>query len=127
MYCFVYYCSSITPTPLGEGKSTQTLGLAQAFVSHLKKNAVAVVRQPSQGPLFGIKGNRIYKYIIINLKSSINYSILGCSAIRRCVPQLSHAIASLVQESVMRLARVLQVAKWSTMPSIRGPLTAVNS
>ncbi|BFZ07308.1 hypothetical protein BsWGS_10347 [Bradybaena similaris] len=48
--------TGITPTPLGEGKSTTTVGLAQALGAHLKKNVFACVRQPSQGPTFGIKG-----------------------------------------------------------------------
>ncbi|XP_066282488.1 C-1-tetrahydrofolate synthase, cytoplasmic-like isoform X3 [Branchiostoma lanceolatum] len=48
--------TGITPTPLGEGKSTTTLGLTQALGAHLKKNTFACVRQPSQGPTFGIKG-----------------------------------------------------------------------
>lgn len=48
--------ASITPTPLGEGKSTTTIGLAQALGAHIKKNCFACVRQPSQGPTFGIKG-----------------------------------------------------------------------
>ncbi len=48
----------ITPTPLGEGKSTTTVGLAQAIGAHLKKNVFACLRQPSQGPTFGIKGVR---------------------------------------------------------------------
>lgn len=47
---------SITPTPLGEGKSTTTVGLVQALGAHLGKVAFACVRQPSQGPTFGIKG-----------------------------------------------------------------------
>lgn len=47
---------SITPTPLGEGKSTTTIGLAQALGAHLGRPAFACVRQPSQGPTFGIKG-----------------------------------------------------------------------
>lgn len=46
----------MTPTPLGEGKSTTTIGLAQALGVQLKKNVFACVRQPSQGPTFGIKG-----------------------------------------------------------------------
>ncbi|KAH7697512.1 formate--tetrahydrofolate ligase, partial [Aphelenchoides avenae] len=46
----------ITPTPLGEGKSTTTVGLVQALTAHLGKNSVATLRQPSQGPTFGIKG-----------------------------------------------------------------------
>jgi len=48
--------SGITPTPLGEGKSTTTVGLAQALGGHLNKVAFANVRQPSMGPTFGIKG-----------------------------------------------------------------------
>ncbi|AMD18671.1 HBL231Cp [Eremothecium sinecaudum] len=48
--------TGITPTPLGEGKSTTTIGLVQALGAHLKKVAFANVRQPSMGPSFGIKG-----------------------------------------------------------------------
>ena len=48
--------TGITPTPLGEGKSTTTMGLTQALGAHLGKVAFANVRQPSQGPTFGVKG-----------------------------------------------------------------------
>uniref|UniRef100_A0A8D0X252 C-1-tetrahydrofolate synthase, cytoplasmic n=1 Tax=Sus scrofa TaxID=9823 RepID=A0A8D0X252_PIG len=48
--------TGITPTPLGEGKSTTTIGLVQALGAHLHQNVFACVRQPSQGPTFGIKG-----------------------------------------------------------------------
>uniref|UniRef100_A0A1B6G1K4 C-1-tetrahydrofolate synthase, cytoplasmic n=1 Tax=Cuerna arida TaxID=1464854 RepID=A0A1B6G1K4_9HEMI len=48
--------AGITPTPLGEGKSTTTVGLAQALYAHKHKNTFACVRQPSMGPTFGIKG-----------------------------------------------------------------------
>ncbi|KAE9963816.1 hypothetical protein EG328_011029 [Venturia inaequalis] len=48
--------TGITPTPLGEGKSTTTMGLSQALGAHLGKICFANVRQPSQGPTFGIKG-----------------------------------------------------------------------
>jgi hypothetical protein len=48
--------TGINPTPLGEGKSTTTIGLAQALQAHLGKKAIACIRQPSQGPTFGIKG-----------------------------------------------------------------------
>ena len=47
--------SAITPTPLGEGKSTTLVGLGEAM-KHLGKRAVVSLRQPSQGPTFGIKG-----------------------------------------------------------------------
>ena len=46
----------ITPTALGEGKSTTTVGLCQALGAHLGKPAITTIRQPSQGPTFGIKG-----------------------------------------------------------------------
>ncbi|XP_064505197.1 monofunctional C1-tetrahydrofolate synthase, mitochondrial isoform X1 [Pseudopipra pipra] len=48
--------AGITPTPLGEGKSTVTVGLVQALTAHLKINSFACLRQPSQGPTFGVKG-----------------------------------------------------------------------
>src|SRR6266536_1620321 len=47
--------SAITPTPLGEGKTTTTVGLGQAF-RHIGKRATISIRQPSMGPTFGIKG-----------------------------------------------------------------------
>lgn len=48
--------TALTPTSLGEGKSTTTIGLAQALTAHLNLNAFACIRQPSQGPTFGLKG-----------------------------------------------------------------------
>jgi formyltetrahydrofolate synthetase len=48
--------TGINPTPLGEGKSTTTIGLAQALGAHLGRRCFANIRQPSQGPTFGIKG-----------------------------------------------------------------------
>ncbi|VDO94273.1 unnamed protein product [Soboliphyme baturini] len=53
---FYVVVTGITPTPLGEGKSTTLLGIAQALGAYLHRNAFACVRQPSQGPTFGIKG-----------------------------------------------------------------------
>ena len=47
--------SAITPTPLGEGKTTTTVGLGQAF-QHVGRSATVAIRQPSMGPTFGIKG-----------------------------------------------------------------------
>jgi len=47
--------SAITPTPLGEGKTTTTVGLGQAL-SYIGKSATVAIRQPSMGPTFGIKG-----------------------------------------------------------------------
>ena len=47
--------TAVTPTPLGEGKSTTTVGLGQGL-HHIGKRANIAIRQPSQGPTFGIKG-----------------------------------------------------------------------
>ena len=47
--------SAITPTPAGEGKTTTTIGLGQAL-ARLGKNAAVAVREPSMGPVFGVKG-----------------------------------------------------------------------
>jgi formyltetrahydrofolate synthetase len=48
--------TAITPTPLGEGKTTTTVGLSQALGAHLGKRVFTCIRQPSMGPTFGIKG-----------------------------------------------------------------------
>ena len=47
--------TAITPTPLGEGKTVTTIGATQALC-HIGKNAIVCIRQPSLGPVFGIKG-----------------------------------------------------------------------
>ncbi len=47
--------TAITPTPAGEGKTTVSVGLVDGL-NHLGKQAVAVLREPSLGPVFGIKG-----------------------------------------------------------------------
>ena len=47
--------TAITPTPLGEGKSTTSVGLAQGL-NHIGEKAAVNIRQPSLGPVFGIKG-----------------------------------------------------------------------
>ncbi|HVQ17724.1 MAG TPA: formate--tetrahydrofolate ligase, partial [Actinomycetes bacterium] len=47
--------SAVTPTPLGEGKTTTTVGLGQAM-HHVGRRATIAIRQPSMGPTFGIKG-----------------------------------------------------------------------
>jgi len=82
--------SGITPTPLGEGKSTTTIGLAQALGAHLGRPAFACVRQPSQGPTFGIKGGAAgggYSQVIPmdEVSNSLDYPIFmliwSCSSI----------------------------------------------
>lgn len=48
--------TAITPTPLGEGKTTTTVGLSQALGAHRNQRVFTCIRQPSMGPTFGIKG-----------------------------------------------------------------------
>ena len=48
--------TAITPTPLGEGKTTTTVGISQALGALVGKTVITAIRQPSQGPTFGIKG-----------------------------------------------------------------------
>ena len=52
---YVVVCG-VNPTPLGEGKSTTTVGLSQAMGAHLGQSVMTCIRQPSMGPTFGIKG-----------------------------------------------------------------------
>ena len=47
--------TAITPTPAGEGKTTTTIGLADAL-SRIGKNVMVALREPSLGPVFGVKG-----------------------------------------------------------------------
>lgn len=51
----VILVTAITPTPAGEGKSTTTVGLGQAF-SKVGKDAIVALREPSFGPVMGVKG-----------------------------------------------------------------------
>ena len=47
--------TAITPTPAGEGKTTVSIGLTEGL-NKISKKAIAVLREPSLGPVFGIKG-----------------------------------------------------------------------
>ena len=49
--------TAITPTPAGEGKTTTSIGLTDAL-RRRGKNALAALREPSLGPVFGIKGGK---------------------------------------------------------------------
>ncbi|EOD4272793.1 TPA: formate--tetrahydrofolate ligase [Staphylococcus pseudintermedius] len=51
----VVLVTAMSPTPAGEGKSTVTVGLADAF-QHINKNVMVALREPALGPTFGIKG-----------------------------------------------------------------------
>jgi formate--tetrahydrofolate ligase len=47
--------TGMTPTPLGEGKTVTTVGLGQSF-NRIGKDALIAIREPSLGPVFGVKG-----------------------------------------------------------------------
>src|SRR6185503_4490707 len=72
--------SAVTPTPAGEGKTTTSIGLADGL-ARLGKRAVAVLREPSLGPVFGMKGGatgggraRIVPHADINLHFNSDFS-----------------------------------------------------
>ncbi|HBC95523.1 MAG TPA: formate--tetrahydrofolate ligase, partial [Clostridium sp.] len=48
-------CTAINPTPAGEGKTTTSIGVADALAK-LNKSVIVALREPSMGPVFGIKG-----------------------------------------------------------------------
>lgn len=72
----------ITPTPLGEGKSTVSIGLVQALSAHLKLNSFACLRQPSQGPTFGVKGQQLILRCLQNTVSPAYYHSSYCVTLK---------------------------------------------
>ncbi len=77
--------TAITPTPLGEGKTLTTVGLGQAL-SHIGKRTVIALRQPSMGPVFGIKGGAAgggYSQVVpmeqFNLHSTGDFHAVGAA------------------------------------------------
>ena len=78
---FLILVTSVNPTPFGEGKTVTTIGLSQAL-NRIGKNACCVIREPSMGPVFGIKGGaagggtRIRKGLDYNEVLSLGHSIL---------------------------------------------------
>lgn len=50
--------TAVNPTPQGEGKTTQSIGIAMGL-NKMGKNAIAVLREPSLGPVFGVKGGAV--------------------------------------------------------------------
>ncbi|MCL2826050.1 MAG: formate--tetrahydrofolate ligase, partial [Eggerthellaceae bacterium] len=77
--------TAINPTPAGEGKTTTTVGLADAL-SHIGKNVVVALREPSLGPVFGVKGGAAgggYAQVIpmedINLHFTGDFHAIGAA------------------------------------------------
>jgi formate--tetrahydrofolate ligase len=88
--------TAITPTPLGEGKTTTTIGLGMAL-SKLGKNAAIALRQSSLGPAFGIKGGGAgggYSQVI-----PLEESIVHLNGDIHAVQQAHNQIAALVDNS----------------------------
>src|SRR6476661_2836726 len=88
--------TAITPTPLGEGKTTTTIGLGMAL-NRLGKNAMIAIRQSSLGPVFGIKGGGAgggYAQVI-----PLEESIVHLNGDIHAVQQAHNQIAALVDNS----------------------------
>ena len=109
--------TAITPTPLGEGKSTTTVGLTQALGSHLGKSAACCIRQASMGPTFNIKGGAAgggYSQIVpmedFNLHLtgdihaiSIAHNLVAAALDTRMFHESRQSDAALARRSVTRL------------------------
>ena len=70
--------TAINPTPAGEGKTTTTVGLADAM-QRLNKKVMVALREPSLGPVFGIKGGamrRLYQWRISTFTSPVTFTQL---------------------------------------------------
>jgi formate--tetrahydrofolate ligase len=88
--------TAITPTPLGEGKTTTTIGLGMAL-SRIGKNAAIALRQSSLGPAFGIKGGGAgggYSQVI-----PLEESIVHLNGDLHAIGQAHNQIAALVDNS----------------------------
>jgi hypothetical protein len=86
--------TGINPTPLGEGKSTTTVGVSQALGAHLGVPVMTCVRQPSMGPTFGIKGGAAGGgYAQVLPMEEFNLHMVRFQSLRPtvCVP-LSHCL-----------------------------------
>lgn len=77
--------TAVNPTPAGEGKTTTTIGLGQAFAK-INKSAVIALREPSLGPVFGIKGGAAgggYSQVVpmedINLHFTGDFHAIGAA------------------------------------------------
>lgn len=69
--------TAITPTPLGEGKSTTTIGLTDAM-NLIGKHTIACLREPSLGPVFGVKGGAAGGgYAQVNPMADLNLHFTG--------------------------------------------------
>ena len=88
--------TAINPTPAGEGKTTTSVGLGQAF-KRLEKNAIIALREPSLGPVFGVKGGAAgggYAQVVpmedINLHFTGDFHAIGAANNLLCAAVDNH-------------------------------------
>ncbi|MDH3652094.1 MAG: formate--tetrahydrofolate ligase, partial [Saprospiraceae bacterium] len=105
--------SAISPTPAGEGKSTVSIGLTQAL-NKIGKNACVVLREPSLGPVFGIKGGATgggYSQVIP--MEDINLHFTGDFA---AIEKAHNLLAALIDNNIQSRTKSLNIdprtVKW---------------
>jgi len=98
--------TAITPTPLGEGKTTISIGLTDGL-NQIGKKTIAVLREPSLGPVFGIKGGAAgggYSQVIpmedINLHFTGDFS---------AVEKANNLLAALIDNNLQSKSRSLNL------------------
>lgn len=98
--------TAITPTPAGEGKTTISVGLTDGL-NHIGKKAMAVLREPSLGPVFGLKGGATgggYSQIIP--MEDINLHFTGDFA---AIEKANNLLAALIDHNLQNKKRSLQI------------------
>lgn len=98
--------TAITPTPAGEGKTTTCIGLGDAL-NYLKKKAVVVIREPSLGPVFGIKGgaagggrSQVIPMIDINLHFTGDF---------HAIEKANNLLSALIENNIQSKSRSLGI------------------
>jgi formate--tetrahydrofolate ligase len=98
--------TAITPTPAGEGKTTTTIGLTDAL-NKIGKQATAVIREPSLGPVFGIKGGAAgggYSQVVP--MEDINLHFTGDF---HAVENANNLLAALIDNNIQSKTRSLNI------------------
>ncbi|MBZ0327713.1 MAG: formate--tetrahydrofolate ligase [Altibacter sp.] len=105
--------TAISPTPAGEGKTTMSIGLSEGL-NQLGKRAVVVLREPSLGPVFGIKGGATGGgYSQVLPMEDINLHFTGdFSAIEKAHNLLSAIIDNNIQSKTNSLGIDARTVKW---------------
>lgn len=98
--------TAITPTPAGEGKTTTSIGLAQAL-NRIGKKATVVIREPSLGPVFGIKGGAAGGgYAQVIPMEDINLHFTGDIA---AVEKAHNLLAALIDNNIQNKTKSLGI------------------